>query len=442
MLKYVQNKIIDLFKSNFIKDTAALQTGTMVLAVLTFIESIIFARFLGPENYGLYALIFAFAGMIEIFIHWGIDYSTLTLLSEAWAKEDKNEIKNLIIFFIKFSLFISAIIGLSIIILAPLISKLLYHNPSIGEMARWILLAIIIRFAFILIIVILQVARKIKKLTILENINEIIYIIIATGLLYLGFNLKGVIWGYFLATLIFLFFSLHFYNFIRKRIDLLPSIKEILIDFKKAPFLRYFKFVFLIGIDKILGNFYTYLPMIFLGLFVSNMEMGYFKTALTYISLPFVLLVPIARLLTVQLPKSYLLGTQQLKKHFLKATFGSTILMALIALPVVFLSKFLIKILYGLEYLPSVNLIYIFWPYMIACGFGIGIGALYRTLKRIDICIKYNIISIITIPIFYWLIKISGTVGAVVATTVWMFLPTFCLILYANYKYFKKHSQI
>ena len=83
MLNFIYSKIQSLFQHNFVKDTATLQIGTLFSTGLTFIASIVFARALGPEDYGKYGLIFAFTALVGLLLNWGADHATLTLMSEA-----------------------------------------------------------------------------------------------------------------------------------------------------------------------------------------------------------------------------------------------------------------------------------------------------------------------------------------------------------------------
>ena len=54
----------------FIRDVGILQLGKAVALVVGFVGSVVFARILGPENYGLYAIVAAFAGIVSSFINF------------------------------------------------------------------------------------------------------------------------------------------------------------------------------------------------------------------------------------------------------------------------------------------------------------------------------------------------------------------------------------
>jgi len=110
-------------------------------------------------------------------------------------------------------------------------------------------------------------------------------------------------------------------------------------------------------------------------LFLSSVqEVGYFKIALGYITIPLVLLGPVSRLLSIQLPKSKSYDLQIMKKHFYKTSFYSGLISILLVIPFIILAPYLIKLFYGLEYIPSIKLVYYVAFLTAFSGFGVGLG--------------------------------------------------------------------
>ncbi|MFA6382739.1 MAG: oligosaccharide flippase family protein, partial [Candidatus Buchananbacteria bacterium] len=313
MINSIYGRIRNFWRIKFIKDAFTLQIGSVFGTALSFLASIIYARILGPADYGVYVLIFSLVSLVGAAESWGEGYALLTLLSAAWGKRDKAEIKSLVLFFIKISLLEFVFIGLIAFILAPTVSLWLYQNSKIGQLARWILLANIIQFIFSLLTIILQSARKIKQLTLLENINKLVYLIIPVGLVLFGLGLNGIVIGNLLSSVIFLIFSIYLYSVLAKKTSLLPSIKEIFVGLRGVKITKYLKFSILIAVDKNLANFYSSLPMVFLGMFVVPENIAFFKIAFSYVGLSLISLKGVSRLLLVQLPKSRIYGMAELK---------------------------------------------------------------------------------------------------------------------------------
>jgi len=385
----------NFIKISFVQDISILSVGNFLSIFLGAIGSIILARLLRPELYGVYGLVFAFVGLVRIFMNWGGNFASLTLLSEAYTKKDKQEIKNILTYFVKVTILAICIIGILGVILAPFITELLYHNSQIGSWAKIVLLAGFLTIIYSLLIIVLQVTRRIKQLTALEAFNKFIYVLLPIIFVLLGFGLTGIVWGYFISASIFLILSVFLYAFLSKKDKLLPGLKQIFLNFKKIELKKYFNFGFLIAVDKNLSSLIPFLPIIFLGILASVQEVGYLKVALGYIAVPSMLLGPISRLLAVQLPKSKSYNLKILKEHFYKTALYSGSISILLAVPFAILAPYLIKLFYGSEYIPGIQLVYYLAVLTAFSGFGIGLGSFYRTINRMKIPIILNICHII-----------------------------------------------
>ena len=385
----------DFIRISFVQDVGILGIGKVFSIFLGAISSIILARLLKPELYGIYGLVFAFFGLVGILMNWGGVFASLTLLSEAYTKKDKQEVKNILTYFVKVTLLAICIIGILNIILAPFLTDLLYHNSQIGNWVRIVLLASFLTIIYSLLVIVLQTTRKIKELTVLEVFNKFIYALFPIIFVLLGFGLTGMVWGYFISALFFLILAIFLYYFLTKKDELLPSLSQIFLNFRKIKFKKYFNFGFLIAIGKNLSSLISFLPIIFLGIFASIHDVAYFKIALGYIVIPSMLLAPISRILDVQLPKSKSYNLQIFKKHFYKTTLYSGLISFLLIIPFIVLAPFLIKLFYGAEYIPSIRLVYYLTILTAISGFGVGFGSFYRTVNKMKIPIITNICYII-----------------------------------------------
>ena len=181
-------------------------------------------------------------------------------MSEAYSKKDKQEVKNVLTYFVKVTLLAICIVGILSIFLASFLTDLLYNSSQIGNWARIVLLAGFLTIVYSLLVIVLQVTRKIKELTILEIFNKFIYILFPIILVLLGFGLTGIVWGHFISAFIFLILAIFLYSFLIKKDELLPSLSQIFLNFRKINFKKYFNFGFFIAIDKNLGSLISFLP--------------------------------------------------------------------------------------------------------------------------------------------------------------------------------------
>jgi len=369
-------------KTSFVRDVGLLQIGNGVTIFVGTIGSMVLARLLRPEMYGIYGLIFAFVGVIGIFMNWGADYAGLTLLAEAYAKEDRKEIINILTYYTKLSLFVILGVGILGIIFSPLITQLLYHNNQIGNWGRVVLAGICLSAVYNMLNMILQASRRIKHLVIFEILNKLIFTLLPIIFVLSGLGLAGIVWGYFISALIFLCASLLILRFLFQKGKLLIGFKEVFYNFKKVDFRKYFKFGFLIAINKNVGSLLSLLPVIILGIYATSSDVAYFKIAFGYIGIPLIILSPVSRLLGVQLPKSKTYGIETLRSHFYKISFWSGLISFLLMVVFVVMGPFLIRFFYGVEYIESMKLVYWLSIFGFVSSIGVGLGPIYRTLNK------------------------------------------------------------
>jgi len=420
MIKLIE-RFFNLRKKKFVQDTAILQIASFFSTGLSIIGSIIYARVLGVEGYASYALIFVFAGLLELFADFGTQQGTLTLLAEAYATQNKQKIIDVLTYYVKVTVLVSVLVGLVLIAISPFLTARLYNSAEIGKLVRVIILTDIIKVFFWMYIIVLQVVRRIKRLAIIENINKITYVVIPVSAVLFGLGLWGLVFSHLLTAGCFLIYSFVAYNILRSKEPLLPAWKEIFANWNKVQIGYYFKFGFLIAIDKNLSSLYGILPIFLLGIF-SLKDVAFLKIASSYAGLPSIFLAgPVSRLLSVQLPKSKSYSLRILKRDYIRSALGSLLITAVISIVFIVLSPILVPLIYGKEYLPVVFLTY---PLLIGTVFinlGVGSGPLFRTLNLMK---KVIVIDLIFITlgggIIYYFVKNYPIDIAIYSIALWL----------------------
>lgn len=417
----LKDKILDTLRHPFVKDTAILQISNVFAIGFGIIISILIARLLQPENYGLYGLVFAFASLLGLFMNWGADKATITLLSEAYARKDKDEIRNILTYFLKINLIIFFTAGILFIILSPFLSVNLYQTATIGNLARLIIFTNLFGIFFGINAISLQILRQMGSYVFFDILNSLLKGIFSVAFILLGLSVFGVILSHLVVAILLFIISIFFYQYyILKKDPLWPPLKDLFLNFKNISAGRYFKFGVLIAADENVASLYSYLPMVFLGIFAAVSEIGYFKIALHYVKLPIVLLGPVSQLLNIQLPITKTAGLDSLKFNFIKATGYSLALAVFLTIILVFLAPYLVNFFYGAAFMPSVKLIYIFAVFSFLAAIGVGVGAMFRTLNKVSSAIIINVIIICLLsPVIFWLIKNYGAIGAGISAIGW-----------------------
>jgi len=425
MVSSIKHKISNFSKSKFVKDTFTLQISSVFIRVLSIIASIVFARILGASEFGVYALVFGLVSLMSIFMSVEGGGVVLVLLPQAYARQDRKEINNIISYFIKVSFITALLIGLIMVVIAPTVAKLMYDQVRIGYLAQVVILGVILTSFSSALTLSLQAIRKIKILAVLETGNRVLESLLPIILVLLGFGLTGIVWGHFIINFIFFIVSLVVYYIWTMRNKHLPKYSEIFQNIFRVKIKRYLNFGLLMLLDRKIATIYTTLPIVLLGMFVPSAVVGYFKIAIRFMSLVGTFTKPIARLLTVQLPKSLNESLGKCKKLFFKVSVYTPIFTLPVIIVFLLIAPYVIRFFYGLEYEPAISLVYYLSITSVLASFGIGIGSFYRATKTVGFSVIMNtIIVIFGLPLVYYFIKNFQLMGAVWVYILWS-LPSY-----------------
>lgn len=408
-----------------------MQAGTAFTTLINVAASILLARILLPEQYGTYRVVFSFAGLILLFLSWGVESATPVILSEEYSRQNKTGIKNVLTYFFKVNFYILLMSFLAVFI-SPILSEKIYGSKEVGYLSRIVILSSAILNFSVLINIILQVKRKVSRAVIFDSSKELLKVSFSLAALFLGLEVAGVLKGQFLASfLIFLMFVAIYAKYISKK-SLFPELKEILLNFKTVKIKKYFGFGAFISLDKNISHLYTLLPVFFLGVLYPSEQVAYFNIALKYVTLPLILLAPVSQLLDVRMPQMTAeTDAGKFKRNFYKVSLVSGFIVFFLMLPVLILAPFLIKMFYGQIYLNSVPMIYYLAPLPIISGFAVGIGSLFRVLDKLKSALIINavIVALGIIPA-YLSVKNFGVIGLAVVYTLWLSVSNFVSFLY------------
>lgn len=428
----------------FTRNVSVLQIGGVFSTAVGFVTSLLFARILGPEQFGFYVLVFALAGIINIFQEVGIGQGTINLLSKAYARKEREEVADVLASFAKISVFILLTAGLLGAIAAPFIGQIFYNNLYLGKLASMVVLTSAVTLFFPLVTIVFQVVQKIKVLVILESVNKVVMGVIPITLLLLGWGVLGITAGQLAAVLIMSAASIVLYKGFADKNVFFPTLKELFtrtVSFAKIK--SFFRFGFEIAINKNLLKLNTTVPLLLLAYFLpTNSGLAFYKVALGYVSLPIMLLGPVSRLLNVQFPKTELAGEEKLFRRFFQVSYLSFFITLLLVIPMVLAGPYLVRFFYGVAYEPSVGMIYALAAYPLFISFGVGLGPMFRTLNKMKIAVIINFTALLAlIPTSYWLVKDYSIRGLIITTLIFSIFPTVLsfLYFYKNKKFKSPH---
>ncbi len=397
------------------------QFSTNIIAkVGSLIFTIILARMLLPELFGLYSLALSTILIFVTFSNLGIWRTLIRFVSRQVGKGNPEKAKSYFIYLTKLKIFLIFIVIVALAISAKFISENYFQKP--------LFLAFIAGLLYILFIGLnglftrsFQAISKFGTVVAGESIFQVARIILVP--LFVFFSLKSA-----LSDGVILF-----YVILALALSYLISLLFLLLNSKKLYFLKekttplrerekkgIKKFILALSVTIIFGAFLSHIDTIMLGRFVAVEFIGYYSAALN-IMMASVALITFS---TALLPVFSGLKRKKLDDFYRKSVEIILTISVLVAIFYFFLAPYIIKIVFGQEYLASIKILRIFSVLLILLPM-IGLLTTYLTsIGKPQLIVKWLVLAtIINVVLNYvlisWLIsygQVFAIYGAVAAT--------------------------
>jgi len=313
------------------------------------IFTILIARLLLPELFGIYALALSIITIFATFANFGLDETFLRYLSEALSEKNNKKARSYLKYLLKVKASLVASIVFLILLSSKFISQTIYHQPLLFYPLIFSCLFIIAESFKNFIAMIFVAIKNLKPAPFLELAHQIIKISFSVfAILVLSSEFK--IAGLFLAAALGGFFHLFLFILI-----LLKKNKSLFIgdtmSLNKKRINNYWKFV---GVTTLSLIFFASIDTLMLGRFVESTYLGYYKAAMS-------LILTIASLLSLSnifLPVFTQIHGKRFERGFQKTCRFLILLTIPATIGIIFLGKYLIKAVYGNEYLLGITSIY------------------------------------------------------------------------------------
>jgi len=428
--------LLEPLRSKFARDTVILQAGDVFNMGASFLASILLARMLGPSGYGVYALIIALWGILSFAGDLGLAPATITQLAEALAARDRAGAAEHCGYFLKLSLILGLSTTLVGLIAGPIIAGALYGQAEVGLLAGLLLADQLLGLPRNLIQVSWRAQRRMSAYAAFEAGRGGLRLGLIGLLLGLGLGLRGVVAAELAGALICsLAAGPLFARLSRSPGTAFPTWAETFAQARKVSLKKHFTFGLKIIIDRNVGRILTSVPFLILGRFAPPAEVGFLRLAWSAINLPLMLLNALANNLAARLPQ---LRAQGEEKAFWRVYFQTSLVGGAVSVTAtglfVLLAPWLVRFVYGHEFLPALPYIYILAVAAGLAGFFVGLGALYRTVRRMGLLLAANLTQLgLYLPISYLMIKAWGTSGGAIFISgrmLMMNIVAFILVLF------------
>jgi len=343
---------VGLRKIPFVRDVFTIQVGSIILMAAGFLSSVAFARFLGKETFGLYAVIVAFAGTASAFFNIGQGQSLYVFFSEALGRKDRHAMASVLANF-SFVASVNVVLLLGLAYIMPVLAEKFYGSRDIGMLARILCFFQISEIGNSMVLILLQSLRQIRLKVILEQTANLSYLGLAIVVLALGGKIQAVLLTQLAVSLIFLPVSLIALKIIAKRHNL-PGIREVLrIRFRESS--QYLIQGLLITIDKTIGNFFPQGLFFLYSLVAPAASVGVARIAVQLANIPRSILLPQAGdLSTAAFGKMKAEGVEVMRRNAAKLIKHALAFHALLSLGAAIVFPIIIWMFYGPGYFDAI----------------------------------------------------------------------------------------
>jgi len=438
--KYVSKILHMIYKRRFVGFTGQavknsifqfLTTATAKVGSLIF--TIILARLLLPELFGLYSLALSTVVLFAGFSDFGISQALVRYVSKFLGQNNEKKAKAYLKYLIKIKLILILVICLVLSLSAYFIANNYYNKP--------VFLALIAGAFYILAIGFLTFVESIffasnkfrypfyKEIVfqILRLIFIPLAIFLTIGTVSQEVSLFIIISVLAMAYFISLIFILIMLN---KKVNLIHLKSEDLTKKEKSDL---WKFIIPLSATVLSGVFFGYIDMVMLGRFVLAENIGFYRAAFSLIGS----LVPFIAFSNALFPIFSRLSGKQLDKSFKQTKIVIIIFSILGLIGTLIFADLAVNIIFGAEYIEAANILRVLSLLLIALPISMLYSSYFISQGKTKLVAKLLIFStIVNIVLNYifisWLVQYSfslAVMGAAIATIISRYLHLFLLIL-------------
>jgi len=389
ILRFIQNNPNDL-KSKILTSGFWLTFSNTVVKILQFIRSIILARLLTPEIFGIWGIVSLVRQGIEVFTNTG--FGTELIHRQKQIKEASdiawtlNVVRGFILMVLCF-------------VFAPLVAKF-YHKPILEILLKAIAVTFFINGLRNINIILLKKELNFKKIAIQQQISALLGLVVTLTLAYLYRNVWALVWG----TIAFFITDLITSYIIQ------PKYPKLYYNKKLAK--EIFKYGIFISGGGIVVFITTELDNAVVGKILGMKWLGFYVLAYTLANLPATEITHVVSGVMFPAYSQLQNNIDRLRNLYLKtlrivATFSIPA-----AAGLAFLAPDILRFIYGEKWLPATNTLRILCIFGAIRSLGATTGPIYNAIGKPNITFFLNFSRLILIVLLIYPLSIKyGIIG-------------------------------
>ncbi|MCC6934830.1 MAG: oligosaccharide flippase family protein [Candidatus Yanofskybacteria bacterium] len=408
-----------LASSEFARRTVTLQIGSIGAMLVQAVANILVARYVGPDQFGRYAIAMSLAAIGSVFLGAGAADAMAPVASRAQHRGDAEGLRSAFLFLGKFVL----VSGITVIVLGtlmPFLAERFYGDAGVG------IFGFIVLIASALSTILLtpaqlgsQVFKRIGMLSALTFVDQAVRQAFVVGLVFAGFGIAGASAGHALGAVLVFGVSALAWRALRRGGAGLPTLADFWTA-RPTDGRQYIAPALWVLADRNIAMLYGAAPVALAGLFLTTADVSYFKIAFGWITLVLSVLGPVSVLLNTELAHIQAERPERLAGAFAKVTAAGVAVSCAATVVAALISRPVFNILYGAAYAPAAPLTYWLIPFGVFFGFGVALGPLWRALNQVRTSIVINVcVLIVGTPIGMLAMRWWGAGGAIALVTGW-----------------------
>jgi O-antigen/teichoic acid export membrane protein len=356
-MKRFCNKFQQIWKQDpifqrVLKNTGYLFSATTISLVLVFVQSILVARLLGVEVFGLLTIVMAFVTNINRLFSFRMGEFVIRFFGKELTEGNLTQAGVVVKTAVIIEGITSALAFVCLWVLAPIGATLFAKDVSAVSLIRLFGAAILVNSITETSTGILHTTNQFKKLAGVNLLSSVVTLALITTAFVLQKDVQVILWAYLVGKFILglgpvvlacrvLIRELGV-GWWRERFLILPSIKEMA------------RFAISTNLSATIKLLVSESEPLWVGFFLDKQAVGLFKIALTVVN---PLMMPISPMIDTTFPeiaRSVILKKwEQLKQLLRRTTLIAFTWTGFVTLLMVFLGEWIIRLAYGAEFIPA-----------------------------------------------------------------------------------------
>lgn len=382
----------------------------VLVTVIQMIRLVVLGRILGPEVFGLIAMMLVVTGFVEMLSQMGLNEAII-------QQPDPTHIELSSLYWL--NIMLSGLLYLALLLANPLIAAF-YSTPELESLLPWVAMVFLISPWGTQFKSLLQKRLYFKPLAVVDIFSALTGMLLTVVLAWQSYGVWSLVWGQLVQVSIVTLS----YVFLGWKCNMLPKFCFDYIAIKP-----YLSFGFHLMGSNALNYFNTRIDQLSIGVLLGSQALGYYNMAFNLVLQPISRINPVLTSVAFPILVKVRSDTGLLKLGYFRILTLLTSINAPVLIGVSAVSPLLIPMLLGDQWLPIVPLVQVLSLFALIRSTGNAGGSLVLACGRADMAFYWNLMLFAFIPLA---VIIGAKIGALQGVA-WILLGLQIFLLFVWY---------